>query len=70
MSMHFVSYLLTEIWETWKNGSGLSREVARRASYSLVEARFVENDAMMSLIEQFRQLLRDADYLSASHTTG
>lgn len=69
MSMNFVSYLLTEIWTTWKNGSGLSREVARRASYSLVETRFVENDAMMSLIEQFRQLMRDADYLSARHTT-
>lgn len=69
MSVNFVSYLLTEIWETWKNGSGLSREVARRASYSLVESRFVENDAMMSLVMQFQQLMRDADDLSARHTT-
>lgn len=69
MSMNFVSYLLTEIWETWKNGSGLSREVASGASYSLSEARFVENDAMKSLVVQFMQLMRDADYLSARHTT-
>lgn len=61
MSMHFVSYLLTEIWETWKNGSGLSREVARGASCSLAEARFVENDTMKSLVMQFQQLMRDAD---------
>ena len=69
MSVNFVSYLLTEIWETWKNGSGLSREVASGASYSLSEARFVENDAMKSLVVQFMQLMRDADYLSARHTT-
>ena len=69
MSMNFVSYLLTEIWETWKNGSGLSREVASGASCSLAEARFVCNGAMMSLIGQFMQLMRDADYLSARHTT-
>lgn len=68
MSMNFVSYLLTEIWETWKNGSGLSREVARRASYSLVETRFVENDAMMSLVMQFQQLMRDADCLNGRCT--
>lgn len=61
MSMNFVSYLLTEIWTTWKNGSGLSREVASGASYSLSEARFVENDAMQSLVMQFQQLMRDAD---------
>ena len=61
MSMNFVSYLLTEIWETWKNGSGLSREVASGASYSLSEARFVENDTMKSLVIQFQQLMRDAD---------
>ena len=69
MSMNFVSYLLTEIWETWKNGSGLSREVASGASCSLADARFVCNGAMMSLIGQFMQLMRDADYLSARHTT-
>ena len=69
MSMNFVSYLLTEIWETWKNGSGLSREVASGASCSLSEARFVENDTMKSLVVQFMQLMRDADYLSARHTT-
>ena len=69
MSMNFVSYLLTEIWETWKNGSGLSREVASGASCSLADARFVHNGAMMSLIGQFMQLMRDADYLSARHTT-
>ena len=69
MSMNFVSYLLTEIWESWKNVSGLSREVASGASYSLSEARFVENDAMKSLVVQFMQLMRDADYLSARHTT-
>ena len=69
MSMNFVSYLLTEIWETWKNGSELSREVASGASCSLADARFVCNGAMMSLIGQFMQLMRDADYLSARHTT-
>ena len=69
MSMNFVSYLLTEIWETWKNGSGLSREVASGASCSLAEARFVENDTMKSLVMQFMQLMRDADYLSARYTT-
>ena len=69
MSMNFVSYLLTEIWETWKNGSGLSREVASGASCSLSEARFVENDTMKSLVMQFQQLMRDADYLSARYTT-
>ena len=69
MSMNFVSYLLTEIWTTWKNGSELSREVASGASCSLADARFVCNGAMMSLIGQFMQLMRDADYLSARHTT-
>lgn len=69
MSMNFVSYLLTEIWTTWKNGNELSREVARGASCSLADARFVRNGAIMSLIEQFMQLMRDADYLSARHTT-
>ena len=69
MSMNFVSYLLTEIWETWKNGSGLSREVASGASCSLSEARFVENDTMKSLVMQFQQLMCDADYLSARYTT-
>ena len=69
MSMNFVSYLLTEIWETWKNGSGLSREVASGASCSLADARFVRNGAMMSLIAQFMQLMRDADYFSARYTT-
>ena len=69
MSMNFVSYLLTEIWETWKNGNELSREVASGASCSLADARFVCNGAMMSLIGQFMQLMRDADYLSARHTT-
>ena len=69
MSMNFVSYLLTEIWTTWKDGSELSREVARGASCSLADARFVRNGAIMSLIEQFMQLMRDADYLSARHTT-
>ena len=69
MSMNFVSYLLTEIWTTWKNGSELSREVASGASCSLADARFVRNGAMMSLIGQFMQLMRDADYLSARHTT-
>ena len=69
MSMNFVSYLLTEIWTTWKNGNELSREVARGASCSLADARFVRNGAMMSLIEQFMQLMRDADYLSARYTT-
>ena len=68
MSMNFVSYLLTEIWETWKNGSGLSREVASGASYSLVEARFVENDTMKSLVMQFQQLMRDADCLNGRCT--
>ena len=69
MSMNFVSYLLTEIWTTWKNGSELSREVASGASCSLADARFVENDTMKSLVMQFQQLMRDADYLSARHTT-